>query len=319
MGGAALKTFSPSSSGRLRTDNETVDRGLVTRVLTAPSAGWHLREQGLKRRRSSLGWFASMPERRTSREIESLVEALIKRLTEAVEAATSARSRVLTDGYLRAAEAEAPGALPVHASPTAEPSPDVSPRPLRARPARPKRPRPAKVAEPKAPPAVDADEERRTAELARMRSILRPAVPTPPTPPVIAPPLLAPEQHGSLQALEVQIRDRLLLLPGLSESRYTAQIAAWVGQVRLIQSGPDGERTRIASRIMFDKLRNLVWSMEAGPIEGLNLSWSMRNWQRYIEENETIAAAPDAPQPPTPEPDAEADVWVTPDEADAHA
>jgi len=120
-----------------------------------------------------------------------------------------------------------------------------------------------------------------------------------------------------LRALEDQIRDRLPSLPGLSASRYTAQIAAWVGRVRLNQSGPDAERTRIASRIMFDKLRNLAWSMEAGPIEGLNLSWSTRNWERYIEENETIAAAPDAPPPPTPERDAKPDVWATPDEADA--
>ena len=258
-----------------------------------------------------------MPERRRSPEIESLVEELIERLTEAVEAATSARARVLTDDYLLAAKAEAPAAVPVRASPTARAPPSP---PERARPVRPKRPPPTTVAEPKAPPAVDADEERRTVELARLRSILRPTVPTPPEPSVIASPPLAPEDD-SLQALEDQIRARLPSLPGLSESRYTAQIAAWVGRVRLIQSGPDGERTRIASRIMFDKLRNLAWSMEAGPIEGLNLSWSTRNWERYIEENETIAAAPDVlpPPPPTPEPDAEVDVWATPDETDAQA
>ena len=181
-----------------------------------------------------------------------------------------------------------------------------------------------------APKAIEADEarrtaeqledERRTAELARLRSILRPTVPEPPAPSAIAPPPPpAPEEDGSLQALEDHIRDQLPSLPALSQSRYTAQIAAWVGRVRLIQSGPDGERTRIASRIMFEKLRNLAWSMEAGSIEGLNLSWSTRNWERYIQDNELIAVTPDALPPPTPERDTEVDVWATLDEADAPA
>ena len=119
-----------------------------------------------------------------------------------------------------------------------------------------------------------------------------------PAPSVIAlPPPRALEEDGSLQALEDHIRDQLPSLPSLSPSRYTAQIAAWVGRVRLNQSGPDGERTRIASRIMFDKLPNLAGSMEAGPIEGLNLSWSTRNWERYIQDNELIAGTPDVLPP----------------------
>jgi len=120
---------------------------------------------------------------------------------------------------------------------------------------------------------------------------------------------------GSLQALEDQIRDQIPSLPSLSLTRYTALIAAWVGRVRMIQSGQDRERTRIASRIMFDKLRNLAWSREAGTIEGLNLSWSTRNCERYIKDNELSAATPDPTPAPTPEPDA----WSTPGEADARA
>jgi hypothetical protein len=120
-----------------------------------------------------------------------------------------------------------------------------------------------------------------------------------------------------LEVLEDHIRDQIPSLPGLSVARYTALIAAWVGRVRMIQSGPDSERTRIASRIMFDKLRNLAWSMEAGTIEGLNLSWSTRNWERYIKDNELIAATPNPTPPPTLEPDA--DVWATPGETDAQA
>jgi len=272
-----------------------------------------------------------MPKRRKSREIERLVEELIERLTEAVESAIPARARVLTEEYMRAAMEEAPRAERGHASPTAEALADV-PRPPQPERLRPKR---AVVTKPKAPPPIDPDEarrtaeldqerrasereqERRTAELTRLRAILRPTVSAPPPPPVIAsPPPPSPEEDGSLQALENQIRDQIPSLPGLSVARYTSRIAAWVGRVRLIQNGPDGERTRIASRIMFDKLRNLAWSMEAGTIEGLNLSWSTRNWERYIRDNELIAATPDPP-PPTPEPDAEADVWSTPGEADA--
>lgn len=239
--------------------------------------------------------------------------------------------RSLGSGHARTAMAEAPSAMPGHASLKAKTAPDATPPSPRTRRVRPK---PAVITKSEAPPAVGPDEERRTvereqerraaeleqerptAELARLRAILRPTVPVPPSPSVIAsPPPPAPEEDGSLQALEDHIRDRIPSLPSLSVARYTAQIAAWVGRVRLIQSGPDGDRTRIASRIMFDKLRNLAWSMEAGTIEGLNLSWSTRNWERYIRDNELIASTPD----PTPEPDAEADVWSTPGEADAQA
>jgi len=286
-----------------------------------------------------------MPERRRSREIERLVDELI----EAVESAISARARVLTEEYMRAGMEDAPRAVRGNASTTEASSEDAPLPPPRVRRVR---PRPAVATKPKALPVVDPDEERRkaeraderraaeleqerraaeraeerraaeleeerrTAELARLRAILRPTVPEPPATPVIAassPP--TPEDDGSLQALENQIREQIPSLPNLSVARYTAQIAAWVGRVRLIQSGPDGERTRIASRIMFDKLRNLAWSMEAGTIEGLNLSWSTRNWERYIKDNELIAATPDPPS--RPEPDPEADVWSTPGEADA--
>jgi len=265
-----------------------------------------------------------MPELRRSREIERLVEELIERLTEVVESATSARARALTEEFLQAATAEAPGAMQVHASPTLEPSRDVPPLPRRARP---KRQAPAVVTKPEALApthtgeerrAAELAEDRRIAELARLRAILRPTVPLLPAPPVIAPPPPRPvEENDGLQALEDQIRDQLPSLPSLSLSRYTAQIAAWVGRVRLHQDSPDVERTRIASRIMFDKLRNLAWEMEAVTIEGLNLSWSTRNWARYIKDNERIAATPDSPPPLTREPDA--DVWATPGETDAQA
>jgi hypothetical protein len=274
-----------------------------------------------------------MPKRRSSPEIEHLVEALIRRLTEAVESAISTRARVLTQEYLRAVEAPAPRpesiilAVPEppapadqHKAPIVEPSPKAPSSPQRVQRLRPKGQRPAVVAVAKALPAIDPEEERRTAELARLRAILRPTVPVPPAPPVVAPPPpRAAEEDDSLQALEDHIRDQVPALAGLSQSRCTARIGAWVGRVRLHQSGPDGERTRIASRILLEKLRNLAWSMEAGTIEGLNISWSTRNWERYIHENERIASTPDAPAPSKAEPDAEADVWSTPSEAGTQA
>jgi hypothetical protein len=127
------------------------------------------------------------------------------------------------------------------------------------------------------------------------------------------PPPRAADHNDGLRALEDSIRDQIPALAGLSQPRYTAQIAAWVGRVRLYQNGPHGERTRIASRILFEKLRNLAWSMEAGSIEALNSSWSTRTWERYIHDNELIVASPD--RPPKPEPEAEVDVWATSSEA----
>jgi hypothetical protein len=270
-----------------------------------------------------------MPERRRSPEIERLVEGLVRRLTEIVEATIAARTRVLTEDYLRAAVAAAHGmaprplVVPALVSPMAEDkafvlarSPDVPP--LGRRP-RQTRQRPAVVADTKVLPHIDQEQERRAAELARVRAILRPTVPVPQVPPMLAPatPPPAAADDGGLRALEDQIRDHIPALAGLSQSRYTARAASWVGRVRLHQSGPDGERTRIASRILFDKLRNLAWSMEAGTIEGLNTSWSTRNWERYIEENERIAATPDAlPSKPESEP---RDIWFTPDAADPPA
>jgi hypothetical protein len=52
--------------------------------------------------------------------------------------------------------------------------------------------------------------------------------------PVIAPtPPRAAEEEGGLKALEDEIRDQIAALAGLSQSRYTAKIGAWVGRVRL--------------------------------------------------------------------------------------
>ena len=269
-----------------------------------------------------------MIEPRRSREIEELVQTFIRELTEAVESATEARARVLGEEYLRAAAplARRPEARarPVakRASPAGmaepvlvEPTGKVQPDPPRAAQVRPKRERPAPSSKAQPVPAIDPEGERRAAELARLRAILRPTAPVPTAPPVMAPPpQRLPEEADTLQALEDRIRDRIPGLAGLSQRRYTAQIAAWVGRVRSHQSGPDSERTRIASRMLFEKLRNLAWSMEAGTIEALNASWSTRNWEQYIHDNEFIAATEDPPPPSRPGDAADEDIWSTPSE-----
>jgi hypothetical protein len=274
-----------------------------------------------------------MPERPRSPEVEQLVQDLTRQLTEAVELATSARARVLSEDFLRAAaEAQRRPEPAVRAAPDLPSStdtkvPDVTEPSLKVQPdqphavrVKPKRQRRALVSEAKVSPAIDTEEQRRAAGLARLRAILRPTAPALTAPLVVAPSSPpAAEDSDSLQALEDRIRDKIPALPGLSQSRCTAQIAAWVGRVRFHQSGPDGERTRIASRMLFEKLRKLAWSMEAGSIEALDTSWSTRHWERYIQDKEVIAAKPDASTPPRPEGAEEVDIWSTPDEAGSQA
>jgi hypothetical protein len=235
-----------------------------------------------------------------SREIAVLIEGVVQQLEDAIEAATLTRARELTEEYLRKIE---PRPRAISAAPTTTPQLQLE----EARRPEPRRRRGPKAVVAKAPPPVDPESERRAAELARLRAILRPTAPTP-TPMVAPVPVPAREQvpEDSLQALEDRIRDEIPALSSLSQGRCTARIASWVGRVRLHQSGPEAERTRIASRILLDKLRNLAWSMDAGKIEGLDLSWSTRNWQRYIEESELIAATPDAAPAKSPESSADA-------------
>jgi hypothetical protein len=303
------------------------------RSVKAPGTTAQERLYGCNPMRTSLGYLRPMTQHRRPPAIEALVRAFIRELTEAVESATTARARVLTEEYLRAAaapqsrpepkprlasklasprNAEPAPALPVGVEPSGEVPPE-QPRTARLRR---KRQRPSVAAETRAVPTIDPEDERRAAELARIRAILRPAAPAPTALPVVAPPTQrVPEETDSLRVLEDRISDQIAGLAGLSQGRYTAQIAAWVGRVRLHQSGPESERTQIASRMLFEKLRNLAWSMEAGPIEALNVSWSTRNWEQYIHDNELIAATEDPPASPRPEADTYEAAWSGRDEA----
>jgi len=258
-------------------------------------------------KRPTLATLPTLATHGASVEIEQLVEELVSQLTEAYENAVVARARVLTEEFLAAA-ASARAAAPVVA-------PVAPPRPPRRR-----APAAHRAAPPPVDPAIALEDARRSAELARLRAILRPTAvaEAAPVAPVVTPPptrVVDADFEVGLQPLEDHIRDQVPSLAGLSQSRCTARIATWVGRVRLHMSRPDAERTRFAARILLDKLRNLAWSMEAGTIEGLDANWSTRNWERYIEANELIAVTPDpvvAPPQVEAERAADADVWATP-------
>ena len=277
--------------------------------------------------------------RRRSRErspqpaIDDLVEALVRRLAEVFETEVAARSRVLAEEWLRAAARETREAKPKVAS---LPSRTLATSRARAvrRPVRPRVVKPAarsrqflaRLERPKATassPQVDPEHVRRDAELARLRAVLRPTAPapTPASPsPMASPPVPLraedrngrSERNGSLASLEDAIRDQLPVLGGLSQVRCTARIAAWAGRVRLEQSRPGAEQTRVAALMLLEKLRRLARAMDAGSIEALNASWSTRNWERYIEANELTAATPDADPIPAPDPVPEPDGWSWP-------
>ena len=263
-----------------------------------------------------------MPEGRLSKQIARLTNQLIARLETAIEAQISHRAQSLAEDSLRKSARRGQRRIAAVSASLAEPPApapsELGPEPSVTRPRqpRPSRRRPAATVAVAPALTIDPDEQRRTAELARLRAILRPTAPAPApaaTPLPVVPPPRREIDEDRLQALEDHIRERIPTLSGLSQSRCTAQIAAWVGRVRLYQHEFEPERARLASRILLDKLRNLAWSMEAGKIEGLDLSWSTRHWQRYIDENELIVSTSDAaPQGERPDVSEEASVWAAP-------
>lgn len=261
---------------------------------------------------------------RLSKGNARLTREFVERLRGAIETEISRRALALTEESLRqvrpSGRRPATVAAVVLSTDEAEPSPSIARRADAdgedRKPPRSSRRRPPVSVGAMMPRPLDAEQERRSADLARLRAILNPMAAPPElitTPVPVAPPERSDADEGSLQALEDRIREALPALSGLSQRRYTAQIAAWVGRVRLYQQDHEPERARLASRLFMDKLRNLAWSMEAGTIEGLDMSWSTRHWRRYIDDNELIAATPD-PVPESERRDAGDDlnVWSTP-------
>jgi hypothetical protein len=289
-----------------------------------------------------------MPSSRRSPAIEALVAAFIDQLTDAVEGQIDTRARELADDWLRSflgrsgsrvAAGSRPGAGLLR--PAAATSRDLSGRkpltvplalvpPPTAVPGRTTARVSATVAVREKPPAAPADpeQERRDAELARLRSILKPAHELAPAPAADPAPLHAPAAAAvaraesppdTLKQLEDQIRDQVQALADVSPSRCTARIASWAGRVRAIESDAPAGRTRPAAQLLLEKLRGLARAMDAGPIEALHPSWRTSNWSSYIAINEATADAPDrepASRPAEPAPEDAAggsesytDVW----------
>jgi hypothetical protein len=169
-----------------------------------------------------------------------------------------------------------------------------------------RRPRPQPEA--KAPDPVYAE---RTAELNRLRSILRPTVlpallptilPSAVGPSAVAGPAEAPtprriETTDGVKSLEDDVRDAIAFLSVLSPGRCEAQIAAWAGRARLYQEDQNDGRTRIAAGLLLEKLRGLARAMGAGFIEALNPTFSTNDWGQYIKAKEKAAAEAETSAP----------------------
>lgn len=285
-----------------------------------------------------------MVHRRRSPSIELLVTRFVAHLTQAIEQEIDARSRALAAEYLAAAlpaprlsakpkvsatESRTPGegAPQVPSSAVAAPAPSrpapdhtsdlpsaptdsgLAPRARRERsPSRARRPRATAHITRDSRPA-DPGQESRDAELARLRTLLKPTQyeggsADPPSPSSSAPvvPLDASEAEP-LRLLETEIRDQVHALAQLGTARCTARIAAWTGRVRGYE---EESGNRMAAQLMLEKLRALAYAMEANHIEALTASWRTADWSSYIRKNEELAEAPpppshERPDEPTPE------------------
>jgi len=276
-----------------------------------------------------------------SKSVERIVARFVTQLTKVVAREVEARSRVLASEHLAVAFAapgmsakskateQGPGMPSRRASDERSPeqaSPDVPrnrsdrhdtnqadagsvTRAPRAR-------RPRAVAEtPRHSPAVDPEQAARDAELARLRSLLRPTRPEGLfTDPALASsaaavPLDAP-QAEPLRLLEDEIREQVHALGQVGTARCTARIAAWAGRVRAYE---EESGNRMAARLMMEKLRALAYAMEAGPIEALVASWRTGDWGYYVRKNEELAEAPPPPAPAPAEAPPESSADSTPD------
>jgi hypothetical protein len=290
-----------------------------------------------------------MTRRQVSKTVESLTSAFVERLLDAVERAIDARARTLTTEWVDLAMATHPdseqlgdrrarGTARAHTLPdgtdgqslsetvASGATADAAVPPLvrstrlgrRAKASTAAGKPPAATA---APPSPDPEQERRDAELARLRALLKPtgqddasraadALPARPAANVVAPP------SDPLRLVEDEVRAQAHGLAQLSATSCTARIAAWAGRVR---SYEETSGNRVAAQLLLDKLRALARAMDAGRIEALNGSWRTADWPSYIQTNQALAEAPqarsEAPVPSIPEPSGEPDyqdVWSQP-------
>lgn len=139
-------------------------------------------------------------------------------------------------------------------------------------------------------PSPDQAQTERTAELNRLRRILQPVSVTPiAEPPPAQPPSATATSTDPVRALEDEIRDAMVFLPGLPPERCAAQIAAWAGKARIHQAHPTDSRTRIAAGLLLKKLCGLADAMDVGSVDALTPGYEW-DWARYVAMNEATAA-----------------------------
>ena len=275
--------------------------------------------------------------KRASRDrasIEQLLKPLAARFVAAIEEQIAVQTRALVAEWLKRGGARAPKEKTLERKPrqgrpaaraaTIEARKVASPTltsVIKKKASR--RPRPRIEAQ--APDPVYAE---RTAELNRLRSILRPTVlpnvlPTVDSPAAVAGPAAeAPSPQRSettdpMKSLEEDVRDAIAFLSLLPPARCEAQIAAWAGRARLYQEDQNDGRTRIAAGLLLEKLRGLARAMGAGFIEALNPTFSTNDWRQYIKAKEKAAAAEPGTAAPSASEDSEApaaggdygDIW----------
>lgn len=296
-----------------------------------------------------------MRSRQHSKSVESLTAAFVDRLSRAVEHAIDARTRILAAEWMDVALTPTAASQELTVSPAEAPrthalsaadegqsyaeaatveATEPPPATAHARPKRVGRRAKTSAAAAGAPhrsigssstvlaPAVPSpEEERRDAEFARLRALLKPTgqedasrtgetLSAQPRTSAVAPP------SDPLRLLEDEVRLQAHGLTQLPPASCTARIAAWAGRVR---SYEEATGNRVAADLLLDKLRALARAMDAGRIEALNGSWRTSDWGAYIRTNEGLAdARPARPQAPgdstadrTGEPDYR-EVWSQP-------
>ncbi len=135
--------------------------------------------------------------------------------------------------------------------------------------------------------APDPAQAERTAELNRLRQILRPASETSTAPSPLARP--AATNTDAVRSLENDIRDEIAFLPGLPPDRCAARIAVWAGKARIHQAHPTDRHTRIAAGLLLKMLGGLARAMDVGHIDALAPGYEW-DWARYVALNEAAAA-----------------------------
>jgi hypothetical protein len=276
-----------------------------------------------------------MAHSRRSKSVQLLVAAFVERLTLAIDQQIDIRARALAADWIEAitvlearsrrpfgptgpATTERSGRRPAF-RPLPSPEPangtlerEMSPRPPPASGRDSLPPTRGRRASREVAPNRSADpgQDRRDAELGRLRRLLRPTISedvpgvlpagvVPATPSVLAASARTDSSRDPLRLLEDDIRERFPSLARLPPAAAAARIGAWAGRARRYE---EESGNKMAANLLLDKLRVLAHTMDVGRIEALNASWRTKNWPAYIEQNELLAEARPTPeqQPPSP-------------------